>query len=250
MKNHSIDEVKKELTKNNVIRVGINAANFLLVSRIDVHGVPFGIAPDLGRAFAKTLDAEVVFVVRKTPGELADAAKEDAWDIAFLGKEPQRAKELSFTEPYLEIPVTFLVREESSITSIEDVDQDGIRISVMNRSAYDLFLTNHLKNATLIRSGSIDESFTNFVADGLEVLGGLKPRLVSDSEKIQGSRILDGKITSVKQSACTPPRNIEAAKYLYEFIEEAKQSGVIDQLIEKYSVKGVDVAPLASKVND
>lgn len=244
MTNPFINNVKDELTQNNILRVGINASNFLLVSSIDIEGVPFGIAPDLGRMFAEEIDATPKFIVFETPGKLADAGLEGAWDIAFVGNEPQRAKDIAFSAPYLEIPVTFLVRENSPINSLSDIDRVGNRISVMGRSAYDLYLTATIKNATIIRAQSIDESFEQFVSDELEVLGGLKPRLASDCKKIPGSRVLDGQITSVKQSAGTLPTYSTSAKYLHDFIERAKATGVIDNLINKYQVKGVIVAPL------
>jgi len=96
-----------------------------------------------------------------------------------------------------------------------------------------------------VRSGSIDESYENFVKDNLEVLGGLKPRLVADAQQVAGSRVLDGQITSVKQSAGTLPDRKNAAKFLYDFIENAKRTGIVDDLIAQYQVIGVSVAPLA-----
>ena len=39
----------------------------------------------------------------------ATACKTGAWDVAFLGAEPQRAAEIAFTAAYLEIPSTYLV---------------------------------------------------------------------------------------------------------------------------------------------
>ena len=239
-----ISAIRNELTQNNILRVGINASNFLLVSNINNEGIPFGIAPDLGRMFAEEIGATPRFIVFETPGKLADAGLEGTWDIAFVGNEPQRAKDIAFSAPYLEIPVTFLVPKNSPINSLADVDQIGNRISVMGRSAYDLYLTATIKNATIIRTQSIDESFDQFVRDDLEVLGGLKPRLVSDCKKISGSRVLDGQITSVKQSAGTLPTYSTSAKYLHDFIERAKANGVVDDLINKYQVKGVIVAPL------
>lgn len=240
-----IQKVRAELTKKNILRVGINASNFLLVSHISSDGLPFGIAPDLGRFFAREIDVDAKFIVFKNPGELADAGLKSAWDIAFVGNEPQRAKDIAFSAPYLEIPVTFLVREDSPIKNLSEVDQVGNRISVMNRSAYDLYLTATIKHATIVRAPSINESFEQFIHDKLEVLGGLKPRLVSDCAKTPGNRILEGQITSVKQSAGTLPKHVESAKYLHEFIEYAKKSGIVSDLIKKYEVNGVIVAPHA-----
>ncbi|KPK35109.1 MAG: ABC transporter substrate-binding protein [Betaproteobacteria bacterium SG8_40] len=234
---------RAELAPSGTLRVGINAANFLLVSRYAAGSEPHGIAPDLGRELGKRLGVPVSFVVYDSPGKLADAGKTDAWDVAFLGNEPQRASEIAFTAPYVEIPVTYLVPQGSPIATIEDIDRDGVRIAVMERSAYDLFLSNHLKHAQLQRASSIDGSYDLFVQEGLDALAGLKPRLVMDAEKLPGSRILDGQVTSVRQSAGTLHGRENGAKYLREFIEQAKSSGLVARLIEHYTVRGVSVAP-------
>jgi polar amino acid transport system substrate-binding protein len=236
-----------DLAPTGTLRVGINASNFLLVSKYTPGSDPYGIAPDLGRELAQRLQVPVSFVVFPNPGKLADAGKTGVWDVAFLGNEPQRAKEIAFTAPYLEIPVTFLVPAGSPIQTIEDVDRDGVRVAVMERSAYDLFLTNNLKYAQLNHAKSLDASFELFVNEKLDALAGLKPKLVADAVKFPGSRVLDGQVTSVKQSAGTHHGRDAGAAYLREFIEEAKASGMVARLIESYNVSGVNVAlPLST----
>lgn len=238
---------KSDLAPTGTLRVGINASNFLLVSKYTPGSDPYGIAPDLGRELAKKLQVPVSFVVFPNPGKLADAGPSGVWDVAFLGNEPQRAKEIAFTAPYLEIPVTFLVPEASSIQTIEEVDREGVRVAVMERSAYDLYLTNNLKHAQLIHAKSLDASFELFVSEKLDALAGLKPKLVADAAKLAGSRVLEGQVTSVKQSAGTHHGREAGAHYLSEFIEHAKTSGMVARLIESYNVSGVNVAlPIAS----
>jgi hypothetical protein len=56
-------------------------------------------------------------------------------------------------------------------------------------------------------------------------LAGLKPRLVTDAEKLPGPRVLDGRFTAVDQAIGTPKGREAGAKYLREFIEDAKASG-------------------------
>ena len=113
----------------------------------------------------------------------------------------------------------------------------------MERSAYDLFLTNHLAHAQLQRASSIDDSYHLFVEAGLDALAGLKPRLVIDAEELPGSRILDGQVTAVKQSAGTLHGRETGARFLRQFIEQAKSSGLVAQFVEHYVVRGVSVAP-------
>ena len=237
--------VRSELAPTGKLRVGINLANFLLVSNYVAGKEPHGIAPDLGRELARRVGVPCEFVVYDSPGKLADAGKTGVWDVAFLGNEPQRANEIAFTAAYLEIPVTYLVPTGSPIRALADVDREGTRVAVMEKSAYDLFLTRYLKHAQLRRATSIDGSYQLFVREKLEALAGLKPRLVSDAEKLPGSRVLDGQITSVKQSAGTLHGRPAGSKYLCDYIEEAKSSELIARLIAQYKVRGVTVAPPA-----
>jgi polar amino acid transport system substrate-binding protein len=67
-----------------------------------------------------------------------------------------------------------------------------------------------------------------------------------DAEKIPGSRVLEGRFSTVQQSISTPLGRPSGAKYLREFAEEAKASGFVAKAIERHAVRGVSVAPMAS----
>jgi polar amino acid transport system substrate-binding protein len=232
-----------ELAPSGKLRIGLNYGNFLLVLKDAPDGTPRGIAPDLGRELGRRLGVPVEFVRFDAAGKLADAVKANAWDIAFLGAEPQRATEIAFTAPYLEIPVTFLVAAGSPLQTIGDVDREGIRISVAEKSAYDLYLSRTLKHAKLVRAQGIEGSYELFIKERLEALAGLKPRLVSDAEKLPGSRVLDGQVTGVQQAIGTPRAREAGARYLREFVDDAKRSGLVAKTIETNQVRGVTVAP-------
>jgi polar amino acid transport system substrate-binding protein len=175
-------------------------------------------------------------------GKLFDAVKSGQCDVGFLGAEPQRATEVEFSPAYLELPVTFLVPPGSPLRTIADVDREGVRVSVSERSAYDLYLTRHLKKAHIIRTPGIPASFDTFIRDKLEALAGLKPKLVEEQARLPGSRILEGEVTSVQQAIGAPKGRAAAAQYLREFAEDVKRSGFVARAIEKHNVRGVRVA--------
>jgi len=232
-----------ELAPSGKLRIGLNYSNFLLVLGDDAKGEPRGIAPDLGRELARRVGMPFEFVKFDAAGKLFDAVKAGQCDVGFLGAEPQRASEVDFTAAYLEIPVTFLVPAGSPIKTIADVDREGLRIAVSERSAYDLYLSRTLKKAQLVRTKGIPASYDAFIAQKLEALGGLKPKLVEEQARTPGSRILDGQITGVQQAIGAPKGRPAAAKYLREFAEDVKRSGLVARTIEKHGVKGVRVAP-------
>lgn len=235
-------DAESELAPDGKLRVGLNYQNFLLVLEDAPGGAPRGIAPDLGRELGRRLGVPVEFVRYKNAGALADSVAEGKWDVAFLGSEPSRAGTIAFTPAYLEIPVTFLVPPGSPIRRIEDIDRDGVRIAVSEKSAYDLYLTRTLKHAQLARIVGIPASFDYFLKNGLEALGGLKPQLVADAKKLPGSRVLEGQITGVQQSIGTPRERARGASYLREFVEDIKASGLVARAIEANGVQGVTVA--------
>lgn len=234
--------MSKDLAPSGRLRIGLNYSNFLIVSGDGPDGEPRGIAPDLGRELARGAGLPFEFVKFDAAGKLFDAVKAAQVDVGFLGAEPQRAAEVEFSPAYLELPVTFLVPPGSPIRSIAEIDRDGVRVSVSERSAYDLFLSRTLKRAALIRTPGIPASYDTFVREKLEALAGLKPRLVEEQARLAGSKILDGEVTSVQQAMGVPKGRAAAAKILREFAEEMKRSGFVAKAIEKHNVKGVRVA--------
>src|SRR5437867_11262452 len=205
--------VRTELTPTGKLRVGLNHGNFLLVTPGSSATDPGGVAPDVAGELGRRVGVPVEFIRFDSAGKLGDGVKTGAWDVAFLGAEPQRASEIAFTAAYLEIPATYLVPAGSPIRSIADVDREGVRIAVAEKSAYDLFLSRSIKHARLMRTQGIDASYNLFVAEKLEALSGLKPRLLRDVEKLPGARVLDGQFTAVQQAIGTPKARAEAAKY-------------------------------------
>src|SRR6185436_7970859 len=99
---------------------------------------------------------------------------------------PQRAGDIAFTAAYLEIPSTYLVPPGSAIRSAADVDRPGVRIAVAEQGAYGLFLERSIKHAQLVHAKGLDASFDVFVAQKLDALAGLKPRLLTDVVKLPG----------------------------------------------------------------
>ena len=100
----------------------------------------------------------------------------------------------------MHIQATYLVQPGSDITKIEEVDQPGVRIVVKARSAYDLWLTENIKHAEIIRTKTIEDSFNEFCDKKYEVLAGLKPKLLEEAKRVEGSRLLPGSFTVIGQS--------------------------------------------------
>ena len=134
----------------------------------------------------------------------------------------------------------------SPLQTIADVDKPGIRIANYGRSAYGLWLERNIKHATLVNADSIDHSWDVYLNQKCDALSGLKPRLLTEVQKVTGSRIIDGQFSAVQQAIGTQKKNAAGAAYLAAFVEEAKKSGFVASLIAKHKVTGLSVAPAAA----
>jgi len=231
-------EIASELAPSGVLRAGINLSNPLLVTGRTPDGDPEGVSPDLSAAIAERLGLGISYVTFPTPGEVADAAETDTWDIGLIAAEAKRAETIAFTPAYTEIEATYLVPAGSPIKTIEEVDRPGMRIAVSGRSAYDLYLSRTLKHAELVRAQGLAGAVELFAAETLDALAGLRPPLMENLEELPGARIVDGRFTAVQQAIGTQKHKTKAAKFLSDFVEEAKASGLIASLIDKHGVMG------------
>ena len=237
---------KDELSSNGILRAAINMSNFLLVTDKTKDGTPIGVSPDMAQELAAKLNLQLKLIPYTTPGEIADDAENDKWDICNIGAEPQRAEKINFSAAYAEIQATYIVQSNSKINNILDVDKIGNKICVASRTAYGLWLERNIHNAELIQVEGVDSSFDIFLNENLDALAGLRPALIDDVKKISGGKILEGQFMSVQQAIGTSIQNIHSSIYIAEFVEEMKKSGFIQKLIDKHNVNGrLSVAKLA-----
>jgi polar amino acid transport system substrate-binding protein len=240
--------VLADLAPTGRLRAGINFSNVLLTAR-DADGKPKGVALDLAHELGRRLGVPVEIVEFPNPGKLAESADQNIWDVGFLGAEPARAVLIDFTAAYVEIEATYLVRNDSPIRTIADVDREGVRVVVPGKAAYGLWLAANLKHAKLTGVPLADDAAKAFVDDGFDALAGLKDRLSKDVTKLAGTRLIEGQFASVQQAAGTPKgRGGAGFAYLHAYIEDVKASGMVAKLIAANNVgHGLTVAPPAAK---
>ena len=232
------DLVKQQLAPRGVLRAGINLSNFLLVSGTAADGSPTGISPDIANLVASTLDLPCELVCFDRPGKLADAINQDIWDIGNIAFEAERAQTLDFSHPYVVIEANFLVRYDDNFLTNDDIDRAGTKIAVSERSAYDLWLTNHFSQPQIIRASSIQAAHDLFFEKKVDVLASLKPKLLEDMANHSGVRIIDPSFTAVKQSIGLAKGKAESIAFINTLIAQSIKNGWIAAQLELHGMTG------------
>jgi polar amino acid transport system substrate-binding protein len=231
--------VVRELAPTGKLRAAINFGNPVLAQRDPIGGV----SVDLTRELAKRLRVPIQFVTYEAAGRVTDDATKNVWDIAFVARDPQRAKDIEFTTAYVIIEGAYLVPASSPLHKNEDVDAPGVRIAVGRGSAYDLWLSRNIKRAKLVRAPTSPAAVELFANDRLDVAAGVKQPLVEYAAKHPGVRVLPGRFMVIEQAMATPRGRPTAAKYLADFVDEMKASGFVADSLQKSGQKDAAVAP-------
>jgi polar amino acid transport system substrate-binding protein len=238
-------EARAELAATGKLRAAINFGNPVLAQKDAATGEPRGISVDLARELGQRLGVPVDLVLFDAAGKVFDALQTASWDVAFLAIDPARATEIAFTAPYVIIEGTYLVRADSPLRAVEDVDRGGVRVAVGNKSAYDLYLSRTLKHAQLIRAPTSQAAIDLFLNENLDAAAGVRQPLTQLARTRNDLRVVGGRFMAIEQAMGTPKRNEAGARYLREFIEQMKASGFIARGLERSGQRDATVAPPA-----
>lgn len=226
------------------LRASINLGNPILAHADKTTGAPAGVSVDLARAFAERLGVALELVVFDAAGKSVEAVANEQADIGFFAIDPVRGAQIAFTEAYVLIEGSYLVREDSPLWHNDEVDRSGTMVAVGKGSAYDLYLTRELKHAQIVRAPTSPTVVQTFLEQSLDVAAGVRQQLESDSRAHAGLRLLPGRFMVIRQAMGTPKtRGADAARALRVFVEEMKASGFVADALNRHGIEGASVAP-------
>lgn len=237
-------EARQALAPTGKLRVGLQLGSPHNVIRDSVSGEMKGVGFDLGKELARRLGVPFEPVLYPSVGALLDSGKSGAWDVAFVGFSPARAKEWDFTALHLEMEFGYLVPGGSTISTIADVDRPGIRVAVQEKSQPDIFISRTLKNAVVVRASSLASTLEMLKSGRADVIFSIKPSLFEASNQLPGSRVLDGRLGLDPHAMAMPKGRKLGVAYARQFVEDAKSEGLVKAAIDRAGIRGAVVAPL------
>jgi polar amino acid transport system substrate-binding protein len=236
-------EVIASLAPTGRIRVAINYGNAALAVRDPATGKLSGVSVDIAEELGKRVGVPVTLVPFDAAGKVSAAVKSNAWDVAFLARDPERAREIAFTAAYVVIDGNYVVRKDSPITSVAQVDSDGVRIAVSTQSAYDLFLTRTLKHAQLFRGGTTPQAIALFLSAKYDVVAGVRQAMQQFVASDPTVRMIPEPFMEINQAMGTPAGRDAGSAYLSAFVEIIKSNGFVAQTLTRNGQADATIAP-------
>ena len=244
----SRNEILGDLARNGRLRAAINLGNPILAQRVSNGDGAAGVTVELAKELASRLEVPLDLVKFDSAGRVFEAIGVSDLSVVFLAIEPVREKEILFTAPYVLIEGNFVVRTEHAAQLPSQIDSEAEAIAVVSGSAYDLYLSRHVKNAEIMRFASHTAAVAAFKAKRATAVAGIRQPMATLAANEAGLRLIEQPFMTIRQAMGVPQGRVAGHAYLQSFIEEMKQSGFIAEALARSGQDDVEIAPIhASK---
>jgi polar amino acid transport system substrate-binding protein len=212
-------------------------------------GQPRGVAVDIARALAAQLGVPLQLMPYASTGEITNAGPRGEWDVGFMPMDATRAAIVDFGPAYFLVESTWLVRADSSIRSLADVDQPGVRPAGVAGTTTARSAARSLKNVKLTEYRSSEELIEHMRARDVDAIALGRESLVDLANKqLPGSRVLPGYYQATGVAVALPKgKSAQARAYVAGFMEKAKRDGTVRKALDASGLPDAAVAPPAGR---
>jgi polar amino acid transport system substrate-binding protein len=208
-----------------------------------VRGIGTGfIAIEIVRVLAERLGIAARIVKYPSPKAAIAGLQGGASDVVFLGIEPSRDAVVDFTPPVFQFDYSLLVPAGSTIAGIDDADQSGRRVGLVESHASALALRRIIRHCELVGVELPEEAFALMKDGKVDALAFPRDQLMDFAERLPGACVLAEGYGVNRVGMAVARGRAGLLSYLSEFAQHAKASGLIQQIIDRGGLRGFDVA--------
>ncbi len=233
------------LAKDGVIRAAYLASNPAQAVKDPATGEARGVVVDLARELERTRGVRVTLIPSVNPQAVIDAVRKGEAEIGFVAYNPERAGPVEFSKTYLLVNQTFIVKDDSPIRSIADVDRPGRKLGATRADSIALYLKRTLKQGQVIELDDASrDAVHRLLQDGaIDAFGANRQRLTDMVKGARGFRLLSDDLYGNEQAIIVPGGRRDALDAINQFIDEVRRSGFLKTSADRSGVVGIAVAP-------
>ncbi|MFD1794636.1 transporter substrate-binding domain-containing protein [Paracoccus aurantiacus] len=236
-------DLNREFAPTGVLRVALNHGNRVLVGR-DEAGKPVGISVDIANALARRLGLPLEFVEFDRAVDVSASATQDRWDVCFLAVDPERARTIAFTAPYVRIEGCYLAGPDCEATDALQLVASDAAVGTVRGSAYTLTLQRQAGAENLVMFENIGAALSALDRHEVAAIAGIRQAMEAEAAHRPGSRVLQPPFMEIRQAMAVPQGRPAASRALSEFLNELMQTGALGDILETHGVgRGSAIMP-------
>jgi len=201
-----------------------------------------GVTVDLATALARELRVPLELVPYSSAEALNQSATAGAWDVTFMTVDHHRQTLVDFGPAYVVFEATYLVPSASTIRTIADVDQPGVRVSAIRGGGLALRLSQSLRNARLVPAPTLEVAYEMMRRGQVDAIASQRGRLNALASRHPDTRVLGEGFANGRQAIAVPKHRPAALGFVCRFMEKAKASGEVQRALDAAGLTDETVA--------
>jgi polar amino acid transport system substrate-binding protein len=227
------------------LRAAYIVANLAQAVKDPATGEYRGVSADIAKELGRRNQVPVSILPLASAAAVLEAVQKGQADIGFVAPNPERMGIVLYSQTYMLVQQSFLVRENSPITSVNEIDRHGRNIGANTGDSIAVYLKTWLKQATLVVSPdySLKEASAWLIEGKVDAFGGNRQRLRVSTRGIRGLRLLPDNLYGVPQAIAVSNDRPELLAAINKAIDELRLSGFLSDAVKRSDVDGIDMAP-------
>jgi polar amino acid transport system substrate-binding protein len=213
----------------------------LWASREPGSGQLQGLAIELGTALAAQLGVPLAPLPHANLSSLIEKGRAGEWDVAISVVTPERRALFDYSPTVMLDEATYLVPIGSDIRVAADADRPGTRIAVVKNNPTDLYLTNTVRHAELIRADNEQASVDLVRSGNADVMALARWNVPGRLRLLAGHRSLEENFAAQPVALSLQKGRPAALACLEEFAREGLRTGFVRDAIARSGHVGITV---------
>ena len=233
------------LAPTGTLRAAYIVAN-LAQARLDpATGAITGVVADITREVGRQAGVPVAITPLPTASAVLQAVASNNADIGFVAPNPERTGVVLYTQTYMLVQQSALVRADSALRSVRDLDRPGNVIGINTDDSVGVWLQQRLAAATVRATPdySLRETARWLQEGSVVAFAGGRQRLSAGTRDVPGLRMLEDNFYGVPQSIAVPLERADRLAVLNASLDALRANGFLADSVARSNVDGLTVAP-------
>jgi len=227
------------------LRAAYIVANLAQARRDPVTGVVSGVVADLSRELGRRAGVPVTITPLATAADVLEAVRSGSADIGFVAPNPERRGVVLYSQTYMLVQQSALVRTDSTLQSVRDLDRSEQMIGVNSDDSVGVWLQQRLGAARVRATPDYTlRQAVQWLKDGTVIaFAGNRQRLAANTRDVAGLRLLPDNFYGVPQTIAVPLDRPDRLKWIDAALDDLRADGFLAGSVSRSGVDGLDVAP-------
>jgi polar amino acid transport system substrate-binding protein len=184
-----------------------------------------------------------------TAAAVLEAVRSGSVDIGFVAPNPQRTGVVLYSQTYMLVQQSALVRADSPLHSVNELDRPGQVIGINTDDSVGVWLKQRLIAAKTQETPDYKlHDAVRWLLDGdVVAFAGGRQRLSSGTRDVTGLRMLDDNFYGVPQTVAVPLDRPDRLRLINATLGELRSRGFLAEAIARSAVEGLAVAPAGAE---